>query len=179
MYRGAALIETGLSADDPARIAHGLADGEAGLAAYHATGALLDVPTCLCWFAAGNLRLGNPQAASRQLDEARRVIVATGQTYFAAELERLAGELGLSASADHAVAQARFEAALSIARRQGARLLELRAATSLVRLLREHGQDADARGRLRTLCDGIPTGVSCRDTVEARAVLDSLDAGSR
>ena len=57
--------------------------------------------------------------------------------------------------------------------------LELRAATSLGRLLREQGQAAEARARLQPLCDAIPTGVSCRDTLEAWTALEWLKAESR
>jgi predicted ATPase len=61
MYRGAALVEEGRSGGDPSRIAEGVADGLGGLAAYRAAGAGLDVPTCLCWLAAGDA----PGAAGR------------------------------------------------------------------------------------------------------------------
>ena len=76
----------------------------------------------------------------------------------------------------HNATRALFERALTTARRQGARLLELRAATSLARSLQGRGQDADAWARLRSLCDAVPAGVACRDVTEARAVLAAAPA---
>ena len=172
MYRGAALVQVGLSADEEAAIERGLADGAEGLGTYRATAAQLDVPSCLCWFAAGSLRLGDLDATSRQLGEARRVIAATGQTYFAAEVERLTGELRLAGhNPDLAAARGRFEAAMVIARRQGARLLELRAAIRLAGLAPEHGPAEAAHRRLRLLLDSFPAGEPCRDVEGAKAVL--------
>ena len=172
MYRGAALVETGLTAGDSATIRHGLADGAEGLALYRTTGALLDVPSCLCWFAAGSLRLGDLAAAGKQLCEARRLIAATGQSYFAAELERLTGKLHAAGQRpDHAAACAQFELAVAVARGQGARLLELRAAVDFFCHAQEVGTKDEARARLQTLCDRVPIDGSCRDLTEARAAL--------
>ena len=172
MYRGAGSVQAGLVIGDPATISRGLADGGEGLAMYRTIGAELDVPTCLCWLAAGSLRLGDLAAAAPQLDEARQVIAATGQTYFAAEVERLTGELRLAGrDPDLAAARRQFEAAMAIARRQGAKLLELRAAIRLAGLAPEHGPDEAAHMRLRLLLDGFSAGEPCRDVEEARAVL--------
>jgi len=59
----------------------------------------------------------------------------TGETWMEAELYRLKGELLLSLAADnHTEAAGCFHQALSTARRQQAKSLELRAAMSLSRL---------------------------------------------
>ncbi|MFO1046921.1 MAG: AAA family ATPase [Geminicoccaceae bacterium] len=172
MYRGAALVESGLTAGDPATIRHGLADGAEGSALYQTTGALLDVPSCLCWFAAGSLRLGDLEGAARQLGDARRLIAATGQSYFAAELERLGGKLcGARQRPDPVAASAQFELAIAIAHGQGARLLELRAATDLFRQAQERDTEGEARARLQALCDRFPKDAHCRDLTQARAAL--------
>lgn len=172
MYRGAALVETGLTAGDSATIRRGLADGAEGLTLYQTTGALLDVPSCLCWFAAGSLRLGDLAAAGKQLGEARRLIAATGQSYFAAELERLTGKLyGAGQRPDPAAVSAQFELAIAVARGQGARLLELRAATDLFRHAQERHTRGEARARLQALCDRFSIDGHCRDLTEARTAL--------
>jgi predicted ATPase len=172
MYRGAALVEGGLADGNRPRIAEGIADGREGLAAYRATGAGLDVPTCLCWLGAGLTRLGEVDAASRLLDEARRVVEDTGEAYLAAELHRVVGELhAASGSSGDPAAEASLRASLSVARRQRANLLELRAGTSLARLWRRQGRGEQVRGLLAPLCEPFPGGDPCRDLAEARAVL--------
>jgi predicted ATPase len=172
MYRGAALVEAGLSGGDRSQIADGIAEGLGGMATYRATGAGLDVPTCLCWFAAGYARLGEAEAASRLLDEARRVIAETGEAYLAAELHRVAGELNLLPERlDTAGAEACLRDALATARRQGAKLLELRAAVSLARLWRTQGAGERIPELLLPLCASFPDDASCRDQTEARAML--------
>lgn len=146
MYRGAAQVELGLSGDDPASIARGLADGLEGLAAYRATGAGLDVPTCLCWFAAGHVRLGQPVSGLQLLDEARRIMAESGESYFAAEVHRLTGDLSLLREApDFVAAEASLREGLAIARRQRARLLELRVRGSLARLRCAQGRHEQGR----------------------------------
>ena len=136
---------------------------------------MLDVPTCLCWLAAGSLRLGDRERAARQLDEARQVIEATGQSYFAAELERLGGALSLSGrTADRSAARERFLAAAATARRQGARLLELRATVSLARLLRKQRRNEDARQTLREILAWFTEGFETADLTYAKNLLAEL-----
>src|SRR5262249_42462744 len=93
--------------------------------------------------------LAEAQQAAGQLPEAQGTVATaltvaaqTGQLFFDADLHRLDGDLLLATggAADEAVA--RYHRALAIAREQGARSLELRAATSLARLLRDQGKRA-------------------------------------
>ena len=172
MYRGAALVEGGLANADLPRIAEGVAEGRRGLAAYRATGAGLDAPTCLCWLAAGHARLGEAEEAATLLDEARRLVADTGESYFAAELQRVAGEL--AATPDPTAAEPLLRAALAIARRQGAKLLELRAAISLARLWLRRGQRAPSRGLLAGLSASFVAGAVSVDLTEALTLLATL-----
>jgi class 3 adenylate cyclase len=74
-------------------------------------------------------------AEGRQvLDEALATVAATGETFWLAELHRLAGELELTSAAEPsglAAARASFREAQALAHEQGARALEDRAARSL------------------------------------------------
>ena len=97
------------------------------------------------------------------------------------ELLRLKGELLLSQSAP-AVAEtpeALFRQALDEARQQGALSWELRAATSLARLLRDQGRHADAIACLRPIYDRFSEGFGTADLIAAKQLLDDLDAGRR
>jgi len=74
--------------------------------------------------------------------------------------------------ADVETAEASFQQALAIARRQGARSLELRAATSLTRLYRDRALRAQARGVIRPIYEQFEEGF---DTVDLKAARDLLE----
>ena len=65
---------------------------------------------------------------------------------------------------------------LSTARRQEARLLELRAATSLARLWGEQGRRAEARELLAPIYGWFTEGFDTRDLTEAKTLLDALSS---
>ncbi len=76
----------------------------------------------------------------------------SGERGWEAEIHRLRGELtGRLPYPDPAKAEESFRTAHAIARDQGTRGYELRAATSLARLWREQGRRTEARDLLRPL----------------------------
>jgi predicted ATPase len=75
---------------------------------------------------------------------------------------------------DEAAAEASFERSLSIARRQSAKLWELRAAVSLARLWRDQGRRDDARNLLAPVYDWFTEGFATPDLQAARKLLDTL-----
>ena len=78
---------------------------------------------------------GRPEEALRLLDDALAQANRSGERYFEAEFHRLKGESLLAVSPPQAAqAEAAFTTAIAVARRQGAKLLEDRAAASLGRL---------------------------------------------
>jgi predicted ATPase len=171
MYRGAALIAQGQASGDQHLTAEGLEEGSAGMAAYRATGAGLDVVAGLAWLAAGEARLGRPAAGLRRLDEALALIALSQERYLEAEVHRLRGELTLALPGpDPAAAEACFRAGLDVARRQRAKLLELRAAASLARLWRSQGRIGEARDLLAPLCAWFADGRDILDLREAEAL---------
>jgi predicted ATPase len=93
-----------------------------------------------------------------------------------AELLRVKGELLLLQGPPGAAAAAEdhFRQALDWARRQGALSFELRAATSLARLLRDHGRSADALTLLQLVYDRFTEGFDTADLKSARMMLDTL-----
>ena len=70
----------------------------------------------------------------------------------------------------------RVAQALEVARAQGARLLELRAALSLARLWRDQGKVAQARELLAPVYGWFTEGFDTRDLKEAKALLEELAA---
>ncbi|HYZ21084.1 MAG TPA: hypothetical protein VE690_02900, partial [Rhodopila sp.] len=90
------------------------------------------------------------------------------------DLLRLKGERLLLQDTRGAATEAEgyFRQALDGARRQGALSLELRAATSLARLLRDQGRSADAVALLRPVYDRFTEGFDTADLMAAKGLLD-------
>jgi predicted ATPase len=93
------------------------------------------------------------------------------------ELVRLKGELSLPRGVPDAdgSAEIHFRQALHGAREYGALSWELRAATSLARLLRDQGRPADATACLQPIHDRFTEGFGTADLIAAKQLLDELD----
>ena len=74
------------------------------------------------------------------------------------------------------LAEASFRKALGIARRQGAKSLELRTTTSLARLLARQGRREEARDLLAPVYGWFTEGFDTADLKDAKALLDELSA---
>lgn len=123
--------------------------------------------------------LGRFDDALNVHDQALAVGNALGDHHIEAELHRLKGEalLGLvdaDANAGEAQAAACFQQALALSRRQQAKSLELRAATSLTRLWQKQGKRDDARRLLEETYGWFSEGFDTPDLQDARKLLDSL-----
>jgi hypothetical protein len=102
--------------------------------------------------------------------------------WLAPELLRIKGELlllqGTTGTAE--AVEDVFRQALDGAREHGALSWELRAATSLARLLRSQGRPADAIACLQPVYDRFTEGFGTADLIAAKQLLDELsDAGRR
>ena len=124
---------------------------------------------------------GGSTASRRQLPKAQRTVATalalaaqTGQPYFDAELHRFDGDLILATGGTADEAAARYHRALAIAREQGARSFELRAATSLARLWRDRGKRAAARDLLAPIYAWFTEGSDTQDLQDAKALLEEL-----
>jgi predicted ATPase len=69
-----------------------------------------------------------------------------------------------------------FRIAIEIARRQSARIAELRATTSLARLLNEQGRRDEARAMLAEIYGWFTEGFDTAALKDAKALLDRLSA---
>ena len=99
----------------------------------------------------------------------------TGERWFEAELHRLKGEALLDArQPSFAYAEVEFQRALAIAREQGARFWELRAATSLARFWSYQKRNEDAHALLAPVYVWFTEGFETPDPTNARALLTSL-----
>jgi predicted ATPase len=82
----------------------------------------------------------------------------------------------LSATGDRAAAEESYHHALAVARSQTAKTLELRAATSLARLLRDQGKPTEACDALAPVYGWFTEGFNTPVLQEAKALLDELAA---
>jgi predicted ATPase len=99
----------------------------------------------------------------------------TGQRTAEAELHRLKGELLMIKDPGNvAEAERCLCTAIDVARRQDARLFELRAAVSLAHLLRQQGKTDEARQMLAEIYSWFTEGFDTPDLKEAKSLLDEL-----
>jgi predicted ATPase len=113
--------------------------------------------------------------ASGALAEALTIAESDGDRYYEAETHQLRGELLLKKDELNNVdAQACFERAIEVARKQDARPWELRATTSLARLLRNSNRRDEARTMLAQIYDVFTEGFDTADLKDAKALLDEL-----
>jgi predicted ATPase len=104
-------------------------------------------------------------------------IETTGERWFEADVNRIAGEIALkSPDPDAAKAQPYFQRALAVARAQQAKSWELRATMSMARLWRDQGKPNEARELLAPVYGWFTEGFDTRDLKEAKALLDELDS---
>jgi predicted ATPase len=146
-----------------------------GLAAILATGQSLGRPRWLVMLAEAAGHAGKVEEGVRLLAEALTAFEARGLGDMLVEAYRLQGELLLrQAVPDVGQAEASFQQALAIARRQQAKSWELRAAMSLSRLWQQQGQRAPARQLLAKVYGWFTEGFDTADLQEAKALLAAL-----
>jgi predicted ATPase len=109
------------------------------------------------------------------LTEPMSLVVAQGECWWEAELYRLKGELLLALSPNNEPdVEVCLHHALDVARRQQAKSLELRAATSLARLWQRQGKHAAARELLALIYGWFTEDFDTADLCDARALLEEL-----
>jgi predicted ATPase len=149
-----------------------------GLAALRATGAAVRLPYYLSLLAEACGQTGQTTEGLALLTEALALVDTTGERWWEAELHRLRGELLLQAECGvrrvESTAEECFQQALDVARRQHARALELRAATSLGRLWQRQGKRTEAYQLLAEVYGWFTEGFDTADLQDARALLDAL-----
>jgi predicted ATPase len=139
-------------------------------------------------------RNGQVEEGLRLLDEALELAERRGEKSYQAELHRITGELFLMQAESRALARAaigegavvepeppevalaedRFHLSINVARQQGAKSWELRAAMSLARLYQNRGKQTEARNLLTQIYDRFTEGFDTKDLREAKAMLDDL-----
>jgi predicted ATPase len=148
-----------------------------GINARRSTAATALEPFCLSYLAGAHAELDNFDDALSCIREAMTKVETTKESWFEAEIKRMAGEIALLLpDPDATKAEEYFEHALAVARQQQAKSWELRAATSMARLWRDQGKRQQARELLAPIYGWFSEGFDTLDLKEAKALLDELHA---
>jgi class 3 adenylate cyclase/predicted ATPase len=170
-YRAVGLVFRGWSVVALGHPDDGISLLSTGLSGMHDAGFMLYRPQNLTLLGDAYRMAGQWQAALDHFAEAQRVAAETEERWFQAETLRLRGDV-LLAMGDAAAAEVDYCEALAIARRQSAKLWELRAAISLARLWRDQCKRAQARDLLAPVYGWFTEGFGTPVLHEAKALLD-------
>jgi hypothetical protein len=118
---------------------------------------------------------GDEAAAERSFRAAADAASEHGERWYEPEIFRQRAEIHRRLSNTPSRAVAELETALNLARCQGAKLWELRAALSLARLWRDEGEDLKGRELLEPIYTRFTEGFATRDLVNARNMLQLLE----
>jgi DNA-binding winged helix-turn-helix (wHTH) protein/predicted ATPase len=150
--RGMAMVNRGWALVMQGQTSTGIAILRDGVDAVDATGAQLMRPSYVGMLAIADALEGRHESAAERFDEALAVLERTGEHLHEASLligkSHLLAQRALGGPAARA-AETCLRRALEVARDQGARLLELRAALALARHCRAYRRDGEARALLK------------------------------
>jgi tetratricopeptide (TPR) repeat protein len=171
MWVGNALTMRGWANFDPANPDVALRDIQAGLDAFHATGAELNTVFLSTRLVEAHLAAGRYDQGIARAEALLQLLETHFERYYESELVRLKGELHWRSGKGAPEAEACFRRALAVAREQGAKSLELRAAMSLGKLERERGNTAEGVRLLSEVYGWFTEGLDTPDLVAAKKLL--------
>ena len=165
LLHGWAIAEAG-------QVNEGIAQMQRGLAASLATGTEVLRPHCLLLLAETYLKANQVEQSLATLDEMQSFVEKNDERNWEAEMYRLRGECLRLREETAGEAEQWFHLALTVAQRQKAASLELRAALSLTRLRTQHSNGAEERQRLAEIYGKFTEGFDTLDLQEAKALLE-------
>ncbi len=120
-------------------------------------------------------RAGRVEEGLNAVGEGMDLVRQSEEHCWEAELYRVRAELLLKGDPSNPEeARASLESAVEVARKQNAKSLELRATTSLARLLAQQGRQSEARAMLAETYGWFTEGFDTADLKDAKAILDEL-----
>jgi predicted ATPase len=169
-WRSLGTVVHGWAVAEEGDIEGGIDEIRSGMADYAATGGRSFVPFQMALLAEQQGRLGNVERGLTLIAEAAAVVERTNERWSEAELFRRKGEL-LERVARDDEAEVAYRRALDVARYQGARALELRAATRLASVWLRHERRQEATLLLKPLVGAFETTTDLADLVTASEIL--------
>jgi tetratricopeptide (TPR) repeat protein len=147
---------------------------EKGLQAFRAIAAALTLPAQWSVLAEAYTRAGRLVEARQAIDEGLALAEKHDDRSQEAELYRLKGELLLWEESEPSTVESCFRQAIKVAQGQQSKAWELRATTSLARLLQQRGRGGEAIAALTTIYGAFTEGFEMPDLVSAKDLLQSL-----
>jgi predicted ATPase len=132
------------------------------------------VSRSLCLLAEGYLRAQCCSEGQEQVVQALAIAAETRERWYLAPLYQVKAELQMRAGTDVEAVEMDLQRSIDIARRQSAKIWELRAATSLARLWRDQGERAEARDLLAPIYGWFTEGFDTPVLQDAKVLLDQL-----
>jgi tetratricopeptide (TPR) repeat protein len=161
-----------------ARIARGeleaVQDARAGYALTASTGSRGGMPAALAQLAQAYLMAGRVDSARAAAVSGIALANETGQPVYDSILQLLKARVLLAGGSPAEEVEALLRRAIEIARGQGARSFELRAATQLAQCLRDRGKQSEAKQLLAPVYGWFREGHDTADLAAARELLDTL-----
>ncbi|MFT6775791.1 MAG: tetratricopeptide (TPR) repeat protein, partial [Paracoccaceae bacterium] len=133
----------------------------------------INIPNFRVSLARSALAMGLRKEAAELAMMAQELIDETGETYALSDLHRVQAAIAMAGD-DAETAEERLGAALDVARQQGGKLYELRAAIDLARLWQGQGRGDEAVAVLRPIHASIADGDCPEDQAKARDLLAEL-----
>ena len=175
LWRAYGAFFEGLATAELGALGEGLSDMRRGVEGLRQQGLLNFDGLLKIALAEAEARAGDRDRAIAILDEALTTADRLGYRAFEAELNRTRGEILLECDpANPAPAEEAFLSAISVAKRQGARSFELRAALSLAKLYQSTGRPAEAHAVLAPALEGFTPTTEMPEFAEAQALLAAL-----
>jgi predicted ATPase len=136
---------------------------------------LVELPLFGAWLAETEAEAGELKSALNTIDEQIALIERTGERWYEPEANRIRGEILLKLDPARAsVAEHAFVSATALARRQGARSFELRAALALAKLYQSTRRPAEAYAVFAPALEGFAQTPEMPEIAEAQALLAAL-----
>ncbi|MER8811006.1 ATP-binding protein [Mesorhizobium australicum] len=151
----------------------GIDDIREGMVLWRGQGVVFHTAEYTCELCDLLLRAGRLDEASQMLDNVDTLVFDTDEASCLAECIRLRGQIA-ACRGDLTGAVHLFETAIATARRQQAKLFELRAAAELAPLLARQGRVHEAAARLQAVVHTFDTKYPIVDLISAQRALDAL-----
>jgi class 3 adenylate cyclase/predicted ATPase len=175
LWRAYARILSGWAVVERGQPDEGVSQIQSGITELQATSTKLCLPSLWSLLIRGQMALGQIEQGLKMTDEALCFVDETNERYWEAELYRLRGEL-FQIRGEAEAAEKSYHDAVEIARRQGAKSLELRAAVSLCRLQEAMGRREVGHQVLVPVYRWFGEGSDTPDLREAKTLLEGTRA---
>jgi predicted ATPase len=157
--------------------AEGIAQMREGISELRAMGTLFSLSSLFADLASACGRCGNIDDGLAAVEDGMAIMSIGGESFCLAEIYRIKGKLLLAGPVRaEGAAETAFREALSVARAQNAKTMELRAAMSMARFWRDQGKREEARELLAPLYGWFTEGFDSPDLKNAKHLLKELSA---